>query len=428
MRLNLRRYLRERGRDKGYLEVEEELSLKYEVARYLKLYDGGPVLKFTKPKGRDMPIISNIIPDSSDVLRALGAKDLKTAYLSLLKACENPVKLKLKSDAPFQEVKFRDLSELPILTYYEKDGGPYITTGIIIAGDKRTGLFNASIHRMMVLSPTRLTIRVVPRHLYYIMRESWKRGEDLPIAIAIGCHPLIYLASAASPPLGIFELEVANSIAGDGIEGYEFEDGLIVPRETEVVIKGRILREVYEREGPFVDITGTYDRIRMQPVVEVDAIYGKEDALYYALLPAGKEHRTLMSFYREALIWRRVSEIVPGVRAVKLTPGGCKWFHCLISLDKMSEGDPKNAIIAAFAAHPSLKMVIVVDSDINLDDPTEVEWALATRFQPAEDLIVIKSIRGSSLDPSSDQERLLTSKMGIDATIPLGKPREAFEK
>ena len=426
--MDLKAYIEERRKEGKYVELEGEVDPHYEVARYLKRHDGGPTLLFNKVKGHSIPVVGNLVTKREDIVKLLRVKDLNEAYLKLLEACNSPSRLKLKSDAPFEEVRLKDLRDLPILTHYERDGGPYITTSVVIARDYDTGAFNASIHRMLMVDPTHLAIRVVPRHLHYIMTRWWEKGKDLPIAVVIGSHPAMFLAAASSPPLGVFEAEVANNLLNGKLEGCLLNNGIIVPRSSEIVIIGRILRDSYVEEGPFVDVTGTYDKVRRQPVVEVEAIYAKEEALYHALLPASREHRIFMSFYREALIWQRVKEVVPTLKAVRLTTGGCNWLHCVLSIRKVNEGDPKNAMLAAFAAHPSLKMVIVVDEDIDPDSPEDVEWALATRFQPDEDLVVISRIRGSSLDPSSDQERLLTSKMGIDATTPLNRPRDLFER
>jgi 2,5-furandicarboxylate decarboxylase 1 len=140
------------------------------------------------------------------------------------------------------------------------------------------------------------------------------------------------------------------------------------------------------------------------------------------------EHLILMGLPHEALIWDAVSKVVPKVFAVHLSRGGSGWLHVAISIEKQTEGDGKNALLAAFAAHPSLKHAVVVDSDINVFDASEVEWAVATRFQASEDLFVMENVRGSTLDPSSDQEKVLTSKVGFDATRPFSKPKEKFER
>jgi 2,5-furandicarboxylate decarboxylase 1 len=181
-------------------------------------------------------------------------------------------------------------------------------------------------------------------------------------------------------------------------------------------------------EGPFVDLTGTYDVVRKQPIVEIVGIMRRKDPIYQAILPGGSEHKLLMGLPKEARMYEGITKAVPEVRGVRLTIGGSCWFHAAVSIKKQAEGDGKNALLAAFGSNPSVKHVVVVDEDINIDDMNEVEWALATRFQGDGGMIKIKKARGSTLDPSSDQERILTTKIGFDATIPWNKPKEKFEK
>jgi UbiD family decarboxylase len=135
-----------------------------------------------------------------------------------------------------------------------------------------------------------------------------------------------------------------------------------------------------------------------------------------------------MGLPHEVLIWEAISKVVPKVHAVNLSVGGSGWLHAIISIEKQLDGDGKNALLAAFAAHPSLKHAVVVDSDINVFNPHDVEWAIATRFQASEDIIIVSNVRGSTLDSSADQETGLTSKMGLDATRPFTKPKEKFER
>jgi UbiD family decarboxylase len=200
------------------------------------------------------------------------------------------------------------------------------------------------------------------------------------------------------------------------------------PADAELVLEGRISITEEVAEGPFVDITGTYDVQRKQPVVKILGVTHREDYFYHALLSSGAEHMLLMGLPHEVLIWQAVSKVVPKVHAINLSRGGSGWLHAIISVEKQLEGDGKNVLLGAFAAHPSLKHAVVVDSDIDVFDVSDVEWAIATRFQGRKDLIVIDNVRGSTLDPSADQERVLTSKVGIDATRPFEKPREKFER
>lgn len=311
-------------------------------------------------------------------------------------------------------VKEPDLRELPILRHFRGDGGAYITAGVVVA--ELDGVTNASFHRMLVLDERRLAVRLVPgRHLYSMYREAMERGEELKVGVAIGVDPFMLLAAATRVPRGR-EFEYAAALRkAAGLEGrvelFRLRNGVAVPH-AEFVLEGFFGGET-AREGPFVDITGTYDVVREEPVLMLTRIYHRKDPIYHAVLPSGSEHRLLMGVPYEPLIFRAVSN-VSRVKNVVLTDGGCCYLHAVIQIKKSGEGEAKNACIAAFAAHPSLKMAIVVDEDVNIYDMQDVEYAVATRVRWDKDVILIPNVRGSSLDPSS--EGGLTTKVGIDAT------------
>lgn len=413
----------------GMLEEIDEASPRFEAAYHLKRLDGRKAVLFKRLRGSSYRAVGNLFSNRRMLYRVLGVKDDVEAFNKLLSALKSPVEPSITSRPPELRSIGSDLFKLPIFTFYERDAGPYVTGSIVVARDVEEGFMNSSFHRMLLLDERHAAVRIVPRHLYRMYNVARSKGRDLEVAVVIGATPYFYISSAASPPYGVYELDVANALAGGKLDAFILDyGGLVVPEDSEIVILGRLLHDRVEDEGPFVDITGTYDIVRKQPVLEVDDILARGDAIYYSILPAGMDHRTLMGFPREARIYGSVSMTVPRVKAVRLTSGGCGWLSAVVSVAKQSEGDGKNVIMAAFAAHPSLKIVIVVDEDIDVDNPVEVEWALATRMQPDEDVVIVRNARGSSLDPSSDQERLLTSKMGIDATRPLDRSLEEFEK
>ena len=306
--------------------------------------------------------------------------------------------------------ELNSLRDLPVPKYFEGDAGRYITAGIVVTGNGNDySSYNASFHRMLVLDERRMAARLVPpRHTYLRWKEAVERGEDLEIAISIAPHPLFMFAAATRVGEGM-EYGYAASLMGE--LAVTDVDGIMVP-DSEVVIRGRITGEMVD-EGPFIDITGTYDRVRKAPVVEVDAIYAKDDFHFYSITPAGYEHQVLMGVPYEPEIFRAVSRVCR-VRNVVLTAGGRHYLHAVVQIEKVTDGDGKNAILAAFSAHPSLKHVVVVDDDIDIYSMEDVEYAIATRFQADRDLVVITNVRGSSLDPSARDN--ITAKMGIDAT------------
>jgi UbiD family decarboxylase len=260
----------------------------------------------------------------------------------------------------------------------------------------------------------------------------WKmakeKKENLDVAVTVGAHPAVMLAAASPIPFGVSEFGVANAFLSNKMSLVKCENvNAYAPAEAEIVLEGKILTDRDVAEGPLVDITGTYDIQRKQPVIELVSMMHRRDQIYQALLPSGAEHKLLMGLPHETMIWESVLKVVPTVKAVNLTSGGCGWLHAVVSIDKLVDGDAKNALAAAFSGHPSMKHAVVVDTDIDVYNSEMVEWAIATRFQASEDLLVIPQARGSSLDPSADQETGLTTKVGIDATRPLTKPKEKFE-
>jgi 2,5-furandicarboxylate decarboxylase 1 len=176
-----------------------------------------------------------------------------------------------------------------------------------------------------------------------------------------------------------------------------------------------------------VDLTGTYDIVRNEPVLIVKAITHRKDAIWQALLPGGLEHKLLMGMPREPTIYKKVNEVVRCLD-VNVNPGGCSWLHAIVQIDKQSEQDGRRAIQAAFDGHRSCKHVFIVDKDIDIYNPLEVEWAMATRFQGDRNLLIKDREPGSSLDPSADPESHLTTKIGFDLTKPLSAARSQFEK
>jgi UbiD family decarboxylase len=231
-----------------------------------------------------------------------------------------------------------------------------------------------------------------------------------------------------SPEPGVSELAIGHALAATPLVRCRTSD-LVVPAEAELVLEGRITHSLVD-EGPFPDLTGTMDRVRHQPVVEIDHITHRVDPVFHALLPGGREHQNLMGMPREPTIYAAVNEVCR-CKGVFVTPGGASWLHAVVQIDKQHEEDGRRAIWAAFRGHSSLKHVVVVDVDVDLLDPTDVEWAVATRFQASRDLVVLTEQPGSSLDPSATYvpgHKTRTAKMGLDATIPLGRTREGYQR
>jgi len=429
--MELRPYLDEL-RKLGLLKyVNNEVSLDYEIPAVLHKLEHGPTLLFKRVKDHpDINVVGNLLNTREKVRLALNVNNDEGIYMKLLRAQESAVKPKEALDSPHDPVPV-DLASLPIPRYFEFEPGPCITSAVVIGLDLKEDFTNMSIHRLTPIGKDKFVIRIVPRHLYRIYQRNKELGKDTPVAIAWGLHPSVLIAAASSPPLGVSELNVANALLNNELKVRILDNGVPAPASAEILMEGYISASEEAREGPCMDILGTYDHVRMQPVVRITRIYVRRESplIIHALVAGDSEHRILMGLEREAKIWQFVRNVVPEVKAVRLTPGGCGWLHAVISVRKQSDGDPKNVIMAAFAAHPSLKYVVVVDDDVDVDNPTEVEWAIATRFRADEDLVIIKYARGSTLDPVAiDPTQGITTKMGIDATIPINADKAKFRR
>ncbi|CAB3288342.1 UbiD family decarboxylase [Methanocaldococcus lauensis] len=404
--------------------VIEKANKIFEVSRILKEYDGKPV--YIKDVD-GFEVVGNIC--SRETLAKIFNVKKEDFIFFMLDAMEKEKDGKLIKNNKLRESYIEEepeyIKKMPIPTYYEKDAGPYITSGVVVVNDEDYG-YNLSIHRILV-KDNHLVIRMVEqRHLHFLYKKALKEKGYLDVAIIIGVHPAVLLAGSTSADITFDELKFSASLLGGALEVFELDNGLLVP-EAEFIIEGVIVDRL-DDEGPFVDITGTYDIVRKQPIIEIKKLYSKEKPIFHALLPGGIEHKTLMGMPQEPRIFKGVRNTVPTVKNVVLTEGGCCWLHAVVQIEKRTEGDGKNAILAAFASHPSLKHVVVVDEDINIFDINDVEYAIATRVQGDKDIIIIPGVKGSSLDPSSDLKNRLTTKVGIDATMSLIKGKEHFER
>ncbi len=319
-----------------------------------------------------------------------------------------------------------NLESLPIPWHYKEDRGRYQSASVIIA--QYGGIRNMSFHRQFVRDSNHTVSRFVPRHLRTMTDNAHANGEEVAIAVVNAPDAVVLLAAAMSFEHDLDELTVAAALHerlhGKPLELVELPNGVLVPADAEYAMEARITLDV-DDEGPYVDITGTVDDVRKETVIEYDSIYYRKNPIFHALIPAETEHRTLMGLPRAPTIKAAVNEVVP-CSDVYMTDGGSGWLSAVVAIKPQKKGDGMLAIEAALAGHKSMKSVTVVDTDIDCSDPIRVEWALMTRWQPDEDTLILSDQKGSSLDPSRGKDGL-TSKIGIDATIPFGIDRSPFE-
>jgi len=385
---------------------------------------------FERVSGYSIPLVTNFIFSRSALAAALGMEE-KDLIPNLRQAMEKPRPCEIVENAPFQEnVLTQNLNPLkmfPFPTYHERDAGPYITGGVLIAKDPETGIRNASIHRVRVFEDDIMSLLILPRHLDLCLQKAAERKQNLEVAVAIGIDPFTLLASQAILPFGIDELEVANAMRGNSSLKLArcATVNLEVPAESEIVLEGVIDPFQTRVEGPFGEFPRYYSPQADRPIFRLTAICHRHNPVYYSILPAGREHLLLGAIPREVSILMDVQKAVPSVKGVHLTYGGTCRYHLVISMSKKSEGEARVAMLAAMVNNADIKHVVVVDEDIDIFDMEQVEWAMATRFQGDRGLLMIPNIQVSNLDPSATAG--LGTKVGLDATAPVGGLNELFK-
>ena len=318
-----------------------------------------------------------------------------------------------------------DLEAIPIPHHWPQDRGRYSSASVIIA--QYNGIRNMSFHRQLLRDKNHTVVRLVPRHLRTMMTTARENGDTVDVAVVNAPDPVVLLAAAMSFDENIDELTIAaalhEKLYQKPLRLTKMPNGIEVPASAEYVFWGKITLE-NDDEGPYVDITGTVDDVRQEPVIEFDGLVHRNDPIFHALIPGEAEHKTLMGLPRSPTIKDAVSKVCECLD-VHMTEGGCGWLAAVVKIRKKNADDGIKAIEAALAGHRSMKMVTVVDEDIDIGNPVRVEWAMVTRWQPDKDTIILSNQKGSSLDPSRNADGT-TSKVGFDATIAFGVDKSGY--
>ncbi len=394
----------------------------------LESSDRYPTLFVHEVQGFSMPVITNLHATRHRLAMALGvdANDLVEEYR---RRESSPAAPELVKDGPVKAVVRTgadvDLGEIPLLTHFDISTAPYVTAGIVVARDPVSGVRNLSFNRAMMVERNRLRMHLAPgMHLMRCARNAEERGEPLDIAFIVGVHPAFAIGALSLAPFDVDEYDVIGGMMERPVPLVRCETvPLEVPAHAEMVFEGRILPNVREEEGPFGEFTGHAVGVRRNHVSEITGVTLREKPLYQDIFTGHSEQRLMGSIPREAAIFRAVKAVAAGTRAVHMPPSGNCRFHCYISLDKRSDGEVRNAVMAAMATDLYLKLVIVVDGDVNVYNERDVMWAVANRVQADTDTFIIPRCQGSETDPSSGQGGT-TAKMVIDAT----KKRKDFPK
>ncbi|MEP9349467.1 UbiD family decarboxylase [Xanthobacter sp. KR7-225] len=415
---------------RGDLAVAHEgVPLADALAAIAKRTERDKAVLFPRPGGHAVPVVANLFTRRAWVADSLGIDehDLLPRFLA---AAADPLPCVEVTGAGAQEVVHTDvdlLKLLPIPKHNELDSGPYITAGLMIARNPRTGAQNVSIHRCQISGPNRIGVLLLPRHTRAYYRMAAEAGTALEIAIVIGVHPALLLASQAIAALDVDEMEIAGALLGRPVEVVKCRTNAVrVPADAEIVLEGRILPGVREPEGPFGEFPQYYGPRALREVIEIDAVTHRRHPIFHTIVGGSFEHLVLGGVPREATLLQHLKRSFPNVLDVRLTTGGTCRYHLAVKIDKLSPGEPKNIIMCAFGGHYDIKQVIVVDKDVDISVPEQIEWAVATRFQADRDMVLVAGAQGSKLDPSSDEG--MSAKLGLDATAPLTDDPMAFRR
>jgi 2,5-furandicarboxylate decarboxylase 1 len=430
MAASFRSYLADLKNDGELIEVTRPVDAR-DIAALVAQSE--QAVMFKAVRGYSMPVVSGLLQSRNRLAIGMGVPYGKIEE-KLRHAMDHPVKPERVQHAPVKDVILTgnqvNVFDLPVPIFSIMDGGPMITGGVVIAEDPEHGT-NAGMYRMMLKEQNLTGIDIVtPNNLRRFTERAVAQKKPLPISISIGTHPYECVASTFKANLGVNELTFAGGLRGEPLE---LADGETIPvpciAAAEIVLEGEILPDgwIYP-EGPFCEFNRLMGGIHKNPHVRITAIMHRKDAVYYALHMPWENIWMSAPIY-EAAAWRVLHEAGVQATAVNVTPGGCCHWHIVAAIKKVP-GDGKNAIMALLSI-ADIKHVTIVDDDIDVFDPMDVEWAIATRVQADKDVLIVSNARSKPLDPSlapTPGRIPTTAKMGIDATIPDDVPRNRYNR
>lgn len=412
------------------IRITEELSPCLELAAVLKRLgaEDGPAVLFERISGfKDFQVAGNVLGTKKRLAMAMGVAeaDLEEEYLERRQRLLDPERVKT---GPVKEViKKKDLDltkDIPNVVHHAKDAGGYFSAGVLITKDIETGVQSMGIHRLQIQGKDRLGVLLHSPPLSEYFAKAEAAGKPLDCAVACGVDPNILSAAVAKGGMTTDKMALAGGLSAEPVKVVRGETvDINVPAFAEVVVEGRLLPNVRVEEGPFGESTGYYLTYQ-SPVIEVTAITRRKKAIFEIIEPWGREGEVLGYLGYGSEMVRQLKELVPNMVAFHLIPHTCS-SHAVASVNDRGRRDARRLLYLILTLFPGVKKATVVDTDVNIYDPYEVEWALATRFQADRDLIVLHDVPGLGIDPSSRKGR--SSKIGMDATIPGDEP-EKFEK
>lgn len=420
---NLRAYAEELQRRGRLLTIRRKVTPVFEMAAIMRHVAGETGLMFTDIEGFAGKTVSGLNGNRQDWADFFGT-NISGVREHISNALANPLPWTVVTHAPCQEIEYPQpldlLKTFPIPKFSEFDSGHFITAGVVMIKEPDTGNLHMSIRRLQVNHDHTISVLIESPGLMDHYLKSEAAGQDLEMAVVIGLHPVLLLASQINSQLfPVDKVAVAGAMAGSPVPVVKCQTvDILVPADAEIVLEGKLIAHQRQVEGPFGELAGYYGPATDQPYMEITKVTSKPEPWYQAISPGSSEHKLGGAFIREIVLLEAVRRVVPGVQDANVTMGGGGRFHAIVSINKQFEGEGKTALLAALGSNKDFKLVVVVNDDIDIFNVNEIEGAIASRMQADEDIIIIPGARGSSLEPSHNL-RGVSAKLGIDATYPL---------
>ncbi|NLX90156.1 MAG: UbiD family decarboxylase [Firmicutes bacterium] len=436
MDVDLRSYLNDLRKKGELLEIEEEVDLHYEMTAVFKEVSGeqgGPAVLFKNVKGHpNKSVVGNLLASRKKMALALGCNvdELRDTYIKKRFNSLDPVVW--DGPAPVQENvvdKEPDLlSLLPAPLFHKGDSGQFLTAGILISRDYLSGEQNIGIHRMQLQGKNLMSAFLSNPPLSEYFKKAEKEGKPLQVAVALGVHPAEMMAAAVPLKKGIkSKVHLAGGLAGRPVPLVKAKSvDLMVPALAEIVLEGQLLPGIRKPDGPFGESTGYYFYAE-SPVIEVQTVTFRNDPILSLIPPWGIDTEIIISTFSGAELWQELNRLIPEVLDVAFLPGALTFQGVIKVAASLPRHEIRRLIHLALNLDRRLKHVIIVDEDVDIYNPREVLWALATRFQGWRDLISLDNMEGYVIDPSA--ENGLATKLGFDATArPEGPYSDRYRK
>ena len=397
-------------------------------------FHGNPnAVLFRKVGPEEAEVVGSVMASRARLAAAFGVPD-RELLAEVLRRLEvpQPVVEVPPGGAPVQAVVWTgdeaDLTRLPVPFQHGRDGGPYLSATLDFTRNADTGLTNVGCRRMMLRGRREAGVDLIaPSDLRAIYLAAVSRGENLPVSFTLGAHPIDHVA--ATMRLRGDETELVARLRGAPLPVVRCRtNDLLVPADAEFVLEGYLdARGHVEDEGPYGEFLGYYGVMKRNPVFHLTAITMRHDALFQTSTIGGRflahtDAAQLVALRTETGVWQSLVNSIPEPVAVHATTASGGMFNLRIAIRQRTQGEARNAIAAAFGGLANVKNVFVVDDDIDVFSDEQIEWALATRFQPDRDLVVEGGFRCLPLDPSLEGRRT-GSKAGFDLTVPVGEAR-----